>query len=49
MTNQVNFFAQRVKYPSTFENNIPAGYAQAVQLLGGPDEVHTPLWWATHN
>ncbi len=49
MTNQVNFFPQRVKYPSTFENNIPVGYAQAVQLLGGPDEVHTPLWWAKQN
>jgi len=46
MTNQVNFFGQRIKYPSSFENNIPAGHAQAVQLLGGPDTVHTPLWWA---
>ncbi|WP_034041814.1 SusD/RagB family nutrient-binding outer membrane lipoprotein [Wocania ichthyoenteri] len=49
MTNQVNFFGQRIKYPSSFENNIPVGHAQAVQLLGGPDTVHTPLWWAKQN
>ncbi len=49
MTNQVNFFGQRIKYPSSFENNIPAGHAQAVDLLGGPDTVHTPLWWAKQN
>lgn len=49
MTNQVNFFGQRVKYPSSFENNIPDGHTQAVQLLGGPDTVHTPLWWAKQN
>lgn len=49
MTNQVNFHGQRVPYPSSFENNVPAGHAQAVQLLGGPDEIHTPLWWAKQN
>ncbi|WP_418604663.1 SusD/RagB family nutrient-binding outer membrane lipoprotein [Hwangdonia sp.] len=49
MTNQVNFFGQRMKYPSSFVNNVPAGHAQAVQLLGGPDTVHTPLWWAQQN
>jgi hypothetical protein len=49
MSNQVNFFPQRVKYPSSFANNIPVGYSQAVELLGGPDEVHTPLWWAQQN
>jgi len=48
-TNQVGFFGQRITYPSSFENNIPVGHAQAVQLLGGPDEVHTPLWWAQQN
>ena len=48
-TNQVGFFGQRLKYPSTFENNIPQGHAQAVGFLGGPDEVHTPLWWAQQN
>lgn len=49
MSNQVNFFGQRLKFPSSFENNVPAGHSQAVQLLGGPDEVHTPLWWAKKN
>lgn len=49
MTNQIGFFGQRLKFPSSFENNVPAGHAQAVQLLGGPDEVHTPLWWAQQN
>ena len=49
MTNSVGFFGQRLKYPSSFENNIPAGHAQAVQHLGGPDAVHTPLWWAQQN
>jgi len=49
MTNQVNFFGQRLKYPSSFVNNIPVGHAQAVQLLGGEDNVHTPLWWAKQN
>ena len=49
MANQVNFFGQRVPYPSSFENNIPVGHGQAVDLLGGPDEIHTPLWWAKQN
>lgn len=49
MTNQVNFFGQRQKYPASFQNNVPIGHAQAVQLLGGPDKVLTPLWWAQQN
>lgn len=49
MTNQVNFFGQRVPYPASFENNIPVGHGQAVDLLGGSDEIHTPLWWAKQN
>lgn len=48
MTNSVKFFPQRLKYPSNLENNVPAGYQQAVSQLGGPDEVLTPLWWAQH-
>ena len=46
MTNKVGFFPQRLKYPSNLENNVPAGYQQAVELLGKPDDVFTPLWWA---
>lgn len=47
-TNQVGFFPQRIKYPSTFVNNIPDGHSQAVGFLGS-DEIHTPLWWAKQN
>ncbi|WP_417370315.1 SusD/RagB family nutrient-binding outer membrane lipoprotein [Gelidibacter japonicus] len=46
MTSDIKFFPQRLKYPSNFPNNIPGGYAQAVDKLGGPDDVFTPLWWA---
>ncbi|CAM1364601.1 SusD/RagB family nutrient-binding outer membrane lipoprotein [Tenacibaculum xiamenense] len=49
LTNQVGFFPQRLKYPSSFENNVPNGYSQAVGLLGGEDSVFTPLWWAKQN
>ena len=48
MTSNVKFFPQRVRYPSGLKNSNAAGYNQAVQLLGGPDEVLTPLWWAKH-
>jgi Susd and RagB outer membrane lipoprotein len=48
MTRNVKFFPQRVRYPSGLKNSNAAGYTQAVQLLGGPDEVLTPLWWAKH-
>lgn len=46
MTNGVKFFPQRLKYPSSFRNNDPEHYNQAVSLLGGADDVFTPLWWA---
>ncbi|WP_133756557.1 SusD/RagB family nutrient-binding outer membrane lipoprotein [Gelidibacter sediminis] len=46
MTNRVDFYGQRLKYPSNFGSNIPAGYSQAVEKLGGEDSVFTPLWWA---
>ena len=49
MTSSIKFFAQRLKYPSNFANNIPNGYAQAVEKLGGTDDVFTPLWWAKQN
>ncbi len=49
MTNQVNFFPQRLKYPSSFRNNDQENYNQAVSLLGaGGDDVFTPMWWAQH-
>ncbi len=43
---KVEFFPQRLKYPSSLEASDPAGYGEAVQLLGGADDVFTPLWWA---
>lgn len=47
-TGDIRFFPQRLRYPSKFFNNSPEEYAKAVQLLGGPDAVLTPLWWAKH-
>ena len=32
-------------YPSSLENADPEGYKQAVELLGGSDNIITPLWW----
>lgn len=48
MTSQVEFFPQRLRYPSGFRNNDPDGYAEALGLLDGEDAVLTPLWWAIH-
>ncbi|MDE3212395.1 MAG: SusD/RagB family nutrient-binding outer membrane lipoprotein [Bacteroidota bacterium] len=48
MTSNVQFFPQRMKYPSGLQNSNVNGYNQAVQELGGADEVLTPLWWAQH-
>jgi hypothetical protein len=48
MTSNVQFFPQRLKYPSGLQNSNVTGYNQAVSDLGGPDEVLTQLWWAQH-
>lgn len=40
------YFIQRMKYPSSLNNADPAGYQQAVGLLGGSETTVTPLWWA---
>jgi hypothetical protein len=48
MTSSIQFFPQRVRYPSNLSNNNAAGYSQAVSALGGQDAVLTPLWWAQH-
>ncbi len=48
MTSNVQFFPQRMKYPSSLQNSNANGYQQAVSALGGADEVLTPLWWAQH-
>ncbi len=44
-----NFFPQRLKYPSSFENSNPEGYQKSLELLGGDNSVFTPLWWAKKN
>jgi hypothetical protein len=48
MTSNQQFFPQRMKYPSGLSNSNVNGYNQAVQELGGTDDVLTPLWWAQH-
>lgn len=46
MTSKVQFFPQRLRYPSNLKNTNAAGYGQALADLGGKDEVLSPLWWA---
>ena len=48
MTSNVQFFPQRMKYPSGLQNSNVSGYNQAIQALGGEDNTLTPLWWAQH-
>ena len=46
-TSNVQFFPQRIIYPSGLKNSNINGYNQAVGELGaGGDAVLTPLWWA---
>jgi hypothetical protein len=46
MHNQVNFFAQRLRYPASLKNANQKGYEQAMDALDGEDTNFTPLWWA---
>ena len=41
-------YPQRMRFPASLKNADPTGYANALQLLGGPnaDATLTPLWWA---
>jgi hypothetical protein len=39
-------FIQRLTYPSLEYSTDLQEVQQGVQLLGGPDKVSTPLWWA---
>ena len=43
---RVDFFPQRVPYPSSVRTSDAEGYQQALNHLGGSDGVFTPLWWA---
>ncbi|MQA89496.1 MAG: SusD/RagB family nutrient-binding outer membrane lipoprotein [Gemmatimonas sp.] len=36
----------RLRYPSTVQALNATNYATAVDLLGGPDDLQTPVWWA---
>lgn len=47
--NSIKNFPQRLPYPASLKNADENGYNQAVSLLGGPDHVSTPLWWAKQN
>ncbi len=47
--NRVDFFPQRIRYPSSFRVADETNYDDAVSMLGGPDNVFTPLWWAKKN
>ncbi|WEK34561.1 MAG: SusD/RagB family nutrient-binding outer membrane lipoprotein [Candidatus Pseudobacter hemicellulosilyticus] len=49
MTSRVDFFPQRLIYPTSLKNTNAKGYTQAVTALGGTDNVFTPLWWAKKN
>ncbi|WP_316751002.1 SusD/RagB family nutrient-binding outer membrane lipoprotein [Pedobacter gandavensis] len=46
MESKVQFFPQRLKYPSGLKDTNAKGYEQALKALNGADEVLTPLWWA---
>lgn len=49
MTNRIEFFPQRLPYPSSLRASDNVAYNQAVGLLGGSDAILTPLWWAKQN
>ena len=37
--------ARRMPYPADEATNNPVNYARAVELLGGPDNMSTRMWW----
>lgn len=39
---EMGIYPQRMRYPSSLENADPEGYKQAVELLGGSDNIITP-------
>lgn len=41
-----DLYVQRFRYPASLPNADAEGYKKAVELLGGPDNVYTPIWWA---
>jgi len=47
-TINTNLQIRRIQYPSGEYTGNAAGVAQGVQLLGGPDNGGTPVWWDTN-
>lgn len=39
------FYQERFMYPEIMEINSKDSYETAVRLLGGKDNLYTPLWW----
>ena len=37
--------ARRMPYPAEEVTNNPENYAKAVEMLGGPDNMATRMWW----
>ncbi len=46
MTSSQKYLPQRMKYPSSLRNSNEKGYNEAVDFLGGDEDVLTPLWWS---
>lgn len=42
---RLEFYPKRYRYPASLQTSNAAGYAKAVEYLGGPDLAKTPLWW----
>ena len=42
---RLDFYPKRYRYPANIQTNNLEGYQKALELLGGPDVVTTPLWW----
>jgi hypothetical protein len=38
-------FIKRVQYPQNETQINKTEYDNGIKLLGGPDQVNTPLWW----
>nr|WP_311451501.1 SusD/RagB family nutrient-binding outer membrane lipoprotein [uncultured Porphyromonas sp.] len=45
-TASIDYYPQRLPLPSNISSTNKPGHASALQALGGPDGVFTPLYWA---
>ncbi|WP_288905419.1 SusD/RagB family nutrient-binding outer membrane lipoprotein [uncultured Porphyromonas sp.] len=46
MESKWEFFPQRLPFPTSLKNNVPESYKDAVDKLGGPDNIYTKMWWS---